>query len=171
MWYRNSDPRFYSPPSLQLSQSIFAMTFRLEELYLEHVVDVSAFLRQACVFSGKTSQNNPGWPNMKTLWVRGYSSLSPSDDPTELCDSVTQALPHLPNLMRFEIAVTSPFFIGERCCLDNALISMQVPPRDDRSAMPDGMLILVGVKPDQETLDTWQEIARSQWHCKLARGP
>lgn len=174
LWYRRSDPRFYSTPSIQLSQSIFAMTFRLEELYLEHVVDVSAFLRQACVVRGKTSQNNPGWPNMKTICVKGHSSSSPSDDPTvadELCDSVTKALPHLPNLTRLEVAVTSPIYVGERCYWDDALISTQVPPRDDRSAMPDGMLTLVGVKPNQETLDTWQEIARSQWHCKLARAP
>lgn len=150
------------------------MTSRLEEVYLQQVVDVSAFLRQACVGSGNTPQSSPAWPNMKILCVNGYSSSSPSDDPAvadELHDSVKQALPHLPNLTRLEIAVTSPVYVEERCYWDDAIIYMQVPPRDDRSAMRDGMLVLLGVKPDQETLDTWQGIAQSQWHCKLARAP
>lgn len=150
------------------------MTTRLEELYIDYVVDVPAFLRQACIASGNTPQSKPAWPNLRILLADGSSSWSPSDDPTvaaEFYDSVTEALPHMPNIKVFEVALTSPFHVNERCYWDNAAISIRVPPRDDRLAMRDGELILSGAKPDQHTVETWQEIARRQWHCKLARVP
>lgn len=171
-WLRKSKPEIHTHPSLQLSQAIFSMTSKLEEMYLYYVVDVPAFLRQACTISGNTTQDSPAWPNLRILSVKGYSSSSPSDDSTfadELYDSVTAALPHMPNMTRFQIAITSPFYVEERCYWDNAIIYMELPPRDDRSAMDDGQLILCGTKPDEETVDTWQQIARRQWHCKLAQ--
>lgn len=62
-------------------------------------------------------------------------------------------------------------YVNEKLYWDNATIAIRVPPRDDRSAMPDGELILSGAEPDQDTVDAWQRIARTQWHCKLARVP
>lgn len=174
MWHRKHDLSLYTHPSLQLSQSIFAMTSRLKELYIHHMVDVSAFLRQASIVSRNTPQSKPAWPNLRILFALGFSSSSPSDNPAvaaEFYDSVTEALPHLPKMIIFEVGLTSPFHVNERRYWDNTGVSIRVPPRDDRSAMPDGELILSGAKPDEYTVDTWQRIARRQWHCKLARVP
>lgn len=174
MWHRKRDLSLYTHPSLQLSQAIFAMTTRLEELYINYVVDLPAFLRQACIVSGNTTQSRPAWPNLRMLVAGSASDSSPSDDSAvaaEFYDAVTEALPHLPNLTMFEVELTSPFYVNERLYWDNATIAIRVPPRDDRSAMPDGELILSGAEPDQDTVDAWQRIARTQWHFKLARVP
>lgn len=174
LWHRRPSHRLRTLPSLQLTQLIFSMTSKLEEVYLHHMVDVPAFLRQACAVSGTTPQGNAAWPNLRILCVKGFPS-SPSlsnDSPVaaELYDAITAALPHMPNITRFDIAISSPFYVGERCYWNDAIIYMKVPPRDDRSAMDDGMLFLCGTEPDQETMDAWKQIARRQWHCKLVKG-
>ncbi|KAG6356404.1 hypothetical protein INS49_015792 [Diaporthe citri] len=172
VWHEKHDPSLYTHPSLQLSQSIFSMTSRLEELYIGYVVDLSAFLRQACIVSRSTPRSTPAWPNLRILLADGVSGSSPSDDravAAEFYDSVTEALPHMPNITMFEVELTSPFHVNERLYWDNATISIRVPPRDDRSATRDGELVLCGAEPDQYTVDAWQQIARRQWHCKLTR--
>lgn len=173
LWSRRPSHRLRTHPSLQLTQLIFSMTSKLEEVYLHHMVDVPAFLRQACAVSGATPQGNAAWPNLRILCVKGFSSSSSlSNDPTvatEVYDAITAALPHMPNMTRLDIAVTFPFYVGERCYWDNAITYMEVPPRDDRSAMDDALLLLTGAEPDQETVDAWQQIARRQWHCKLVK--
>lgn len=176
MWHRKRDFSLYTHPSLQLSQSIFAMTSRLEELYIHYVVDVPAFLRQASIVSRDTPQSKPVWPNLRILLAAGSSSSSASADPVfaaEFYESITEALSQMPKMTLFEVGLTSPFHVhdSERCYWDNTAVSIRVPPRDDLSAMPDGQLILSGARPDEDTVDTWQQIARRQWHCKLARVP
>lgn len=173
MWRIQDVPSLYTHPSLQLTESIFAITSRLEEIYIDDgVVDISAFLRQACIVSGETPQSKPAWPNLRVLLAHGSSSSSPSDDraaAAEFHDSVTEALPHMPNIYLFQVTLTSSSRVNRILANDYATVIISVPPRDDRSAMPDGTLELYGAEPDEYTVDAWQQIAQRHWHCKLAR--
>ncbi|KAI7776976.1 hypothetical protein LA080_004271 [Diaporthe eres] len=150
------------------------MTSRLEEIYIDDgVVDISAFLKQACIVSGDTPQSKAAWPNLRVLRAHGSSSSSPSDDlaaAAEFHDSVTKALPHIPNIYLFQVTLTSPYRrVNKIFSFEYAGVIISVPPRNDRSAMQDGNLILSGAEPDEHTVDAWQQIAQRHWHCKLAR--
>lgn len=147
------------------------MGSRLEELYIHYVVDVPYFLSGARAANGDTPQDSPAWPNMRVLGLNGYASPGLTDNhaaaSARLYDSVTKALPNLPSITRLQIEVCSPYYIGERRWWDKTIVHMDVPPRDDRSAVGDGMLLVDGPEPDPETQDAWQQIARRQWHCRL----
>lgn len=147
------------------------MSSRLEELYIHHVVDVPYFLSGAWAANGNTSQGTPAWPNMRILSLDGYASPGLTDDHATasagLYDTLTKALPNLPSITRFQVEVWSPYYIGERRWWDKTIVHMDVPPRDDRSAVGDGMLLVAGPRPDPETEDAWQQIARQQWNCRL----
>lgn len=166
----------YSHPSLQLSQSIFTMSSRLErleELRLENVVDVQHFLRQSWCTNGRTQHSLPTWPNLRKLLIWGHFRQAPLN--RAACagifyDSITHLLPQMPNINYFYVTMTSSSsdgFYGGNISWVSFSVGMTVPPRDDRSAMPDAKLHWFGVKPDQETIDTWKKIVRSQWYCGL----
>ncbi|KKY31377.1 hypothetical protein UCDDA912_g08670 [Diaporthe ampelina] len=170
MWKRRRDPGLHIHPSLQLSQSVSAMASRLEELYISHVVDVPYFLSQAWGAGQTTPHGSPAWPNMRILCLRGHSMWASSESPAyaaELYDSVTKALPQMPKITRFDITIESPYYSFGRWDWLNTIVYMEIPPRGYPPAMQDGMLLAGNVGLDAETVDTWKQIARSQWYCEL----
>ncbi|KAL1854475.1 hypothetical protein Daus18300_011396 [Diaporthe australafricana] len=176
MWRRRTVPELYAPPSLQLSQAIFDLTLRLEELYLFHVVDVPHFLRRAWDVSPSTSQGLTTWPNLKIFCISGYLRESlprKSTWDTQLFDPLTSALSRMPKLVRLDVELTHPFcFAGEgRIRWMDSMVYMEIPPRDAMSPRRDGMLMLNAVLPTKETLAEWQDIAQRQWGCRLREGP
>lgn len=164
-WSRGSSDRLDRHPSLQLHQSIFPMSSRLENLYLINVVDVPYFLRESWRANGSTPHSLPAWPNLRRLRVAGYASEAHPNDVDavrDLHDSITHALLQMPNITSFYVDIASAsrrFSIG-----------IGVPPRRDRSAMPDATLSSSGLEPDIETVDTWKKLVRSQWYCGLRKG-
>lgn len=176
MWRRQNDPELYTPPSLQLSQAIFDLSLRLEELYLFHVVDIPYFLREAWNGSASTSQGLKVWPNLRIFCISGYLRESlprQSILVTQLLDPLTSALSRMPKLARLDVTMAHPFqFSGEdRTRWMDSEVYMEIPPRDAISPKRDGMLMLNAILPIKETLAEWQDIAQRQWGCKLREGP
>lgn len=170
MWKQRYYGGIHTPPSLHLSQSVLAMISRLEELYLLHMVDIPYFLGQSWGASDKTPQSPPAWPNMRVLCLRGQSVRDASEDPvlaTRLYDSVTKALPQLPSITRFDVAFNTPRYIIDKPGWVNPSVYMEVPPRSYPLKMRDGTLKAANVGLDPMTVDTWKQIARSQWYCEL----
>lgn len=172
---RMADLMLPTHPSLNLSQCLYAMTCRLEELTLWHVVNVAYFLRESWNPERNTHAPHrpPAWPKMRVLRLRDYFvSLEASGctrEAAELHSSVTQALPQIPNLTELIVSLEVPEFIDfeRRCHLQDSRVCIRIFPRDDHSAIRDGLLAVQGPEPDPKTLSHWFRIARRQWDCNF----
>jgi hypothetical protein len=158
------NPKRYQPPSLGYYQSLFTISSKLEKFYLSHLADPARFLRQHM----SPGANTPAWPNLKKLWLYGYASdkeTAHEDVASDLHSAITGALPHMPSLLVLHVDVVSRS-LGQACS-----VSINVPPRDDRSAMPAAGFRCKGGQPSITTVHKWENVARNQWYCALRNVP
>lgn len=170
--------------SLHLSQSLYAMTCRLEVLRLHYVVNVSHFLKESCSAKGTTSESPPAWPRLKLVQISDYFDPHSADLTSiaaELHDAVAPALPQMPNLIQLTLSIVVP-----RCLLSTrrgyrqTSVHIETRQQYDASSVAkllgthpfsegprQGRLLLAGPAPEPETIDLWRRIARRQWDCNL----